>query len=69
FNFIPYREIGLSTAKYLEKTYQMPFISDCPIGVTQIAKVIKAIEKILFDYGYKKSFNKYIQNQTRFMCQ
>ena len=69
FNFVPYREIGLLTAKYLQEKYQMPFIADSPIGVTQISKVIKEIEKILVASAYKVSFNKYIQNQTRFICQ
>nr|YP_009238446.1 protochlorophyllide reductase subunit B [Kirchneriella aperta]AMO00981.1 protochlorophyllide reductase subunit B [Kirchneriella aperta] len=47
FNIVPYREIGLMTAVYLEKEFQMPYISITPMGVIDTACFIREISKIL----------------------
>ena len=47
FNLIPYREVGLMTAIYLEKEYQMPYVSITPMGIIDTAIWIREIEKIL----------------------
>jgi light-independent protochlorophyllide reductase subunit B len=47
FNIVPYREIGLMTAVYLEKKFGMPYISTTPMGVVQTAQFIREIETIL----------------------
>ena len=69
FNFIPYREIGYSTAAYLKKTYDMPVIDITPIGILEIAKCIKNIQQILNKQGYFINYNKFINRQTRFISQ
>nr|YP_009184563.1 ChlB subunit of protochlorophyllide reductase [Treubaria triappendiculata]ALO62623.1 ChlB subunit of protochlorophyllide reductase [Treubaria triappendiculata] len=47
FNLVPYREVGLMTAVYLEKEFKMPYISITPMGIIDIASWINEIEKIL----------------------
>jgi len=70
FNFVPYREVGLMTAKYLENEYDMPYIDITPMGIVETENCIKAIEKIVKKYNTEKiSFSKYIQEQTRYVSQ
>jgi light-independent protochlorophyllide reductase subunit B len=47
FNIVPYREVGLMTAVYLEKEFKMPYISITPMGIVETAKFIRSIHKIL----------------------
>jgi light-independent protochlorophyllide reductase subunit B len=47
FNIVPYREIGLMTAVYLEKEYKMPYISVTPMGIIDTASFIREIAPIL----------------------
>lgn len=47
FNLVPYRESGLMTANYLEKEFQMPYISTTPMGIVDTAKFIREIGQIL----------------------
>jgi light-independent protochlorophyllide reductase subunit B len=70
FNFVPYREIGLMTAKYLESEFDMPYIDTTPMGIVETGNCIKQIEKICEEKTtVKKSFNKYIEQQTRYVSQ
>nr|BBD21626.1 protochlorophyllide reductase subunit B [Poropsis sp. ID1_4] len=64
FNIVPYREIGLMAAQYLENKYNMPYISTTPMGLVQTASWIREISEIV-----GKNFEKYIDNQTRFVSQ
>ena len=50
FNIVPYREIGLMTAVYLEKEFQMPYVSMTPMGVIDTASFIRDIAKILKNF-------------------
>nr|YP_009238310.1 protochlorophyllide reductase subunit B [Bracteacoccus minor]AMO01188.1 protochlorophyllide reductase subunit B [Bracteacoccus minor] len=47
FNIVPYREVGLMTAVYLEKEFDMPYVSTTPMGVVDTANFIREIEYIL----------------------
>lgn len=47
FNLVPYREIGLMTAVYLEKEFNMPYVAVSPLGIIDTAVCIREIEKIL----------------------
>lgn len=76
FNFVPYREVGLLTAQYLEKTFGMPYIDITPLGVLETARCIKEIQKTINgivkmdpDIGPKVSFDEYITHQTRDISQ
>nr|BBE24851.1 Light-independent protochlorophyllide reductase subunit B [Raphidocelis subcapitata] len=54
FNIVPYREIGLMTAHYLEKEFNMPYVSVTPMGVIDTAIFIREIEKVILDLGKEK---------------
>jgi light-independent protochlorophyllide reductase subunit B len=58
FNLVPYREIGLMTAVYLEKEFNMPYVAISPLGIIDTAVCIREIEKILNNLslnGYQSS--------------
>nr|AYQ95212.1 protochlorophyllide reductase subunit B [Trochiscia hystrix] len=55
FNIVPYREVGLMTAVYLEKEFQMPYISITPMGIIDIACWINEIEKIFKKLTFNNS--------------
>lgn len=68
FNIVPYREIGLMTAVYLEKEFQMPYVSITPMGVIDTASFIREISKILKNVVEKSNIsfsNQFIDNQSR----
>lgn len=69
FNLVPYREIGLLTAQYLNKKFKMPFIDQVPMGIVGTANCIRKIQYILQSFGKKVNFEKYIDIQTRFISQ
>ena len=47
FNIVPYREIGLMAAQYLEKEFAMPFVSTTPMGVVDTGKFVREIGTLL----------------------
>ena len=84
FNIIPYREVGLMAANYLEKEYEMPFITTTPMGIVDTANFIREIKTILSKQIQKSNlidtdkkdfeknlnhFEEYIDQQTRFVSQ
>jgi light-independent protochlorophyllide reductase subunit B len=73
FNLIPYREVGLMTAKYLEKEFGMPYVATTPMGLVDTASCIRQIQNILnsqsTDPGKTFNFESYIDQQTRFVSQ
>nr|YP_010587995.1 protochlorophyllide reductase ChlB subunit [Isoetes giessii]YP_010588064.1 protochlorophyllide reductase ChlB subunit [Isoetes transvaalensis]WAB46683.1 protochlorophyllide reductase ChlB subunit [Isoetes giessii]WAB46752.1 protochlorophyllide reductase ChlB subunit [Isoetes transvaalensis] len=74
FNFVPYREIGLMTAIYLEKEFGMPYISTTPMGVIDTAEFIRQIQwhvnKWTPAFSNKTvDYEDYIDQQTRFVSQ
>ena len=85
FNIVPYREVGLMTANYLSKEFDMPFISITPMGVVDTALFVRQIENVLNKItstnqlcsdNEKKDqtlpafdFEEYIDQQTRFVSQ
>nr|YP_002000378.1 photochlorophyllide reductase subunit B [Oedogonium cardiacum]ABU88164.1 protochlorophyllide reductase ChlB subunit [Oedogonium cardiacum]ACC97212.1 ChlB subunit of protochlorophyllide reductase [Oedogonium cardiacum] len=75
-NIVPYREVGLMTAVYLEKEFKMPYVDLTPMGLVETAAFIREIKKIL--NGFDKhiqfdesliNFEEYIDKQTRFVSQ
>lgn len=71
FNLVPYREIGLITANYLQTEFNMPYITTTPMGIVDTANCIHEIKKILDanNYTSKIDFENYIDQQTRFVSQ
>jgi light-independent protochlorophyllide reductase subunit B len=78
FNIVPYREIGLMSAVYLENEFAMPYISVTPMGVIDTATFIRQIAKVLENANksfnpeqneFKIDFENYISQQTKFFSQ
>jgi light-independent protochlorophyllide reductase subunit B len=69
FNIIPYREVGILTAKLLFNLYEMPFIDTAPIGIIETAKFIRQLEGLLRAKNNNVDFTDYIDTQTRFVSQ
>nr|YP_009313325.1 Protochlorophyllide reductase subunit B [Dichotomaria marginata]SCW21579.1 Protochlorophyllide reductase subunit B [Dichotomaria marginata] len=69
FNFVPYRETGLLTAKFLQKEFDMPFIDTIPMGLTNLKEFINAIENILQNYNCQRNYDNYLQNQIKYISQ
>nr|BAE79286.1 light-independent protochlorophyllide oxidoreductase subunitB [Cryptomeria japonica var. sinensis]BAE79289.1 light-independent protochlorophyllide oxidoreductase subunitB [Cryptomeria japonica]BAH73298.1 protochlorophyllide reductase ChlB subunit [Cryptomeria japonica]BAH73380.1 protochlorophyllide reductase ChlB subunit [Cryptomeria japonica] len=74
FNLIPYREVGLMTAMYLNKEYGMPYISTAPMGAVDMAEWIRQIQKnvntlALSSSSKRVDYEPYIDGQTRFVSQ
>jgi len=69
FNIVPYREVGLMSATYLQETQDMPYIDICPMGCTETARFVRSIASILEPRGHVFDFEKYINEQTRFVSQ
>jgi light-independent protochlorophyllide reductase subunit B len=68
FNIVPYREVGLMTAVYLEQEFKTPYISTTPMGLVETAQFIREIGKIL-QKNSPTNFENYVDNQTRFVSQ
>ena len=80
FNIVPYREIGLMTAIFLEKEYEMPYVSTTPMGIVETANFIREIARILDTMQEQRTdkqrktnnesiFETYIHEQTKFLSQ
>nr|YP_009519386.1 Protochlorophyllide reductase subunit B [Pseudocodium devriesii]AYC65353.1 Protochlorophyllide reductase subunit B [Pseudocodium devriesii] len=71
-NIVPYREIGLMAAQYLEKHYNMPYVATTPMGLVETASWIRQICTIIENQTQKscqQNYEKYIDQQTRFVSQ
>jgi light-independent protochlorophyllide reductase subunit B len=74
FNLVPYREVGLMTATYLEREFGMPYVSATPMGVVGTAECIRQIEAQVNAWaptllGTRVNYEPYIDQQTRFVSQ
>jgi light-independent protochlorophyllide reductase subunit B len=69
FNLVPYRELGLSTANYLQDEFKMPFVDITPMGIVETARCIRAIQKLLNSQGADVNYEEFIDTQTRFVSQ
>nr|AND48500.1 ChlB subunit of protochlorophyllide reductase [Flatbergium sericeum] len=74
FNLVPYREVGLMTAIYLEKNFGMPYVSTTPMGVVDTAECIRQIQRhvnklALASLDRTFHYESYIDQQTKFVSQ
>jgi light-independent protochlorophyllide reductase subunit B len=69
FNLVPYRELGMMTAEYLQTEFGMPFVDVTPMGVVETARCIRAIQKVLNAQGVEVNYDEFIDEQTRFVSQ
>nr|YP_010704273.1 protochlorophyllide reductase ChlB subunit [Micractinium simplicissimum]AGZ19367.1 protochlorophyllide reductase ChlB subunit [Chlorella sp. ArM0029B]WCO87779.1 protochlorophyllide reductase ChlB subunit [Micractinium simplicissimum] len=71
FNLIPYREVGLMAANYLQSEFDMPYVAITPMGLLETENCIREIVNIIkgFNISYDFDFESYIDTQTRFISQ
>ena len=71
FNLIPYREVGLMSANYLQTEFDMPYVAITPMGLLDTENCIREIVNIVQnrDSSYDFNFERYIDTQTRFISQ
>lgn len=69
FNLVPYRELGMMTAEYLEAEFKMPYIDIAPMGVVETARCIRKIQQVINSQGAEANYEDYINNQTLYVSQ
>ncbi|MBW4574798.1 MAG: ferredoxin:protochlorophyllide reductase (ATP-dependent) subunit B [Aphanothece sp. CMT-3BRIN-NPC111] len=69
FNLVPYREIGLMAANYLEQEFGTPYIDITPMGVVETARCIRKIQQVINAQGGDVNYEDYIDNQTLHVSQ
>ncbi|WP_442994316.1 nitrogenase component 1 [Scytonema sp. PRP1] len=51
FNLVPYRELGLMAARYLEEQFGTPYVDITPMGVVETARCIRKIQQVINGQG------------------
>ncbi|MGC9525265.1 MAG: ferredoxin:protochlorophyllide reductase (ATP-dependent) subunit B [Limnospira sp.] len=69
FNLVPYRELGLMAARYLEAEFGTPYIDITPMGVVETARCIRKIQAVINNQGADVDYEDYIDNQTLHVSQ
>ena len=69
FNLVPYRELGLLTARALKEEFDMPYVDITPMGIVETARCIRMIQKVLNEQGADVDYEAFIDEQTRFISQ
>ncbi len=69
FNLVPYRELGLMSAKYLEQEYGMPSVDITPMGVVETARCIRKIQQVINAQGANVDYEEFIDHQTLYVSQ
>ena len=69
FNLVPYRELGMMTAEYLEAEFSLPYVDIAPMGVVETARCIRKIQQVLNTQGAEVDYEDYIENQTLYVSQ
>jgi light-independent protochlorophyllide reductase subunit B len=69
FNLVPYREIGLMAAQYLQEEFGMPYVDITPMGVVETARCIRKIQQVLNEQGAAVNYEDFINEQTLHVSQ
>jgi light-independent protochlorophyllide reductase subunit B len=82
FNLMPYREIGMMAANYLQQEFGMPCVDISPMGVVETARCIRAMQTLIneqiahrqtdqqsVDQLSPVNYEPYIENQTLHVSQ
>jgi len=69
FNLVPYRELGLMSASYLEQEFGTPCIDITPMGVVETARCIRKIQQVINAQGGNVDYEEFINNQTLHVSQ
>jgi len=77
FNLVPYREVGLQAAQFLQEEFGQPMVDICPMGIVETARCIRRIQQILNEQiptiqgagAELVDYEAFIDDQTRFVSQ
>ncbi len=69
FNLVPYRELGLATAQYLQEEFNMPYVDITPMGVVETARCIRKIQQVINEQGANVDYEEFINEQTLYVSQ
>ncbi|MEO1429565.1 MAG: ferredoxin:protochlorophyllide reductase (ATP-dependent) subunit B [Cyanobacteria bacterium J06633_8] len=69
FNLVPYRELGVLSAKYLEAEFGMPYVDIAPMGVVENARCIRKIQQVINQQGAEVDYEEFINEQTLHVSQ
>ncbi|MBF2058089.1 MAG: ferredoxin:protochlorophyllide reductase (ATP-dependent) subunit B [Cyanobacterium sp. T60_A2020_053] len=69
FNLLPYRELGLATAEYLQTQFDQPFVDITPMGVVETARCIRKIQEVLTAKGAEVDYEDFIEHQTLYVSE
>jgi light-independent protochlorophyllide reductase subunit B len=69
FNLVPYREMGLMAAQFLQEEFDIPFVDITPMGVVETARCIRKIQEVLNAQGAAVDYAEFIENQTLHVSQ
>ena len=69
FNLTPYRELGLTTAKYLEEEFGTPYVDITPMGVVETARCIRKIQQVINAQDAEVNYEDFINEQTLHVSQ
>ncbi len=64
FNLLPYRELGLMSAEYLQEKFDQPYVDITPMGVVETARCIRKIQEVINAQGAKVDYEDFIEHQT-----
>jgi len=56
-NIVPYREVGIMAAKYLEKTFNIPYVSISPMGLVDTAACLREVHRVCYPESYINTIN------------
>ncbi len=69
FNLVPYRELGMMSAKYLEAEFGTPYVDIAPMGVVETARCIRKIQQVINQQGAEVDYEEFINEQTLHVSQ
>jgi light-independent protochlorophyllide reductase subunit B len=69
FNLVPYRELGLMAARYLEAEFGTPYVDITPMGVVETARCLRKIQQVLNGQGVDVNYEEFINQQTLFVSE
>ncbi len=69
FNLVPYRELGLATAQYLQEEFNLPYVDITPMGVVETARCIRKIQQVINEQGANVDYEEFINEQTLYVSQ
>ena len=69
FNLVPYRELGLATAQYLQEEFNLPYVDITPMGVVETARCIRKSQQVINEQGANVDYEEFINEQTLYVSQ